>query len=149
MEYIGEIVYLTLAAFLWGFTNPMLKQGGEGIERVKKSNRVFQFLAELNFLVSTGRFMIPFLMNQAGSIVFFLTLRTADLALAVPITNALTFVFTIISGYVILDEKVSKQTFIGMLMVVTGVFCCVIGSRAFAGRVDGPDHPCPNSGGHS
>ncbi|KAK3710164.1 hypothetical protein QZH41_010554, partial [Actinostola sp. cb2023] len=52
-------------------------------------------------------YMIPFLLNQSGSVLFYLTLASADLSLAVPITNSLTFLFTILTGKLLGEENVS------------------------------------------
>lgn len=45
-----EVCCLLVVAVLWGATNPFLKKGTEGIERVKKGNIILQFLAEVKFL---------------------------------------------------------------------------------------------------
>ena len=47
--------WLCLVAFLWGFTNPFIKQAGSGIEAIKKGNHVSQFLAELGFLFTNWK----------------------------------------------------------------------------------------------
>ncbi|XP_064624271.1 transmembrane protein 234-like [Lineus longissimus] len=126
----GETLYLILVAFLWGFTNPMIKQGGAGIENIKKRNALLQFFAEVQFLVSNWKYMVPFLINQSGSIIYFLCLASVNLSMAVPITNALTFIFTIVAGKVILEEKISTETLVGMLLVLGGVTLCACGNVA-------------------
>jgi hypothetical protein len=45
-----EVLCLLLVAILWGCTNPFLKRGTEGIEHVKRTNKVLQVLAEVKFL---------------------------------------------------------------------------------------------------
>lgn len=50
MFSVGEVFCLLLVAILWGGTNPFLKKGTEGIERVQKDNKLLQFLAEVKFL---------------------------------------------------------------------------------------------------
>lgn len=42
---------LTLVAFLWGATNPLIKQGSHGIEKIKEDHAIKQFLCEFKFLV--------------------------------------------------------------------------------------------------
>ncbi|KXJ27609.1 Transmembrane protein 234 [Exaiptasia diaphana] len=69
-----------------------------------------------------GEYMVPFLLNQSGSVLFYLTLASADLSLAVPITNALTFIITILSGTLLGEESVS----LGMALVMAGVSLCVV-----------------------
>ncbi|KPP57823.1 hypothetical protein Z043_124413, partial [Scleropages formosus] len=43
-------------------------------------------------------YLVPFLLNQSGSLIYYLTLASADLSLAVPLTNSLTFLFTLLGG---------------------------------------------------
>ena len=46
-----DAFWLVMVALLWGATNPFLKRGGEGIEKIKKDGVIQQFLAEVIFLV--------------------------------------------------------------------------------------------------
>lgn len=52
------------------------------------------------------------LLNQLGSVIYYLTLTNADITLAVPVANSLSFVFTAISGWFIEKElpKPGKNT---------------------------------------
>jgi len=120
-------VWLVIVAALWGGTNPFLKSAGRGITAVKQNNFVLQFLAELFYLPLNWRYMVPFVMNQTGSVVYYLTLASVDLSLAVPITNSLTFLFTALSGRLLLGEQLgTKNTCLGASLVLAGVSLCVI-----------------------
>lgn len=120
-------LWLCTVALLWGFTNPFIKQGGAGIERISTGNRVTQFLAELKFLFTNWKYLLPFSINQLGSVLFYITLSSTELSLAVPITNSLTFVFTAIAGTLLGEKIESKETYIGMALVTLGVGLCVMG----------------------
>ncbi|XP_072404017.1 transmembrane protein 234 isoform X1 [Chiloscyllium punctatum] len=50
MATVVEVCCLFLVALLWGGTNPFLKKGTEGIEKVKSRNIVIQLFAEVKFL---------------------------------------------------------------------------------------------------
>uniref|UniRef100_A0A8C5LUK9 Transmembrane protein 234 n=1 Tax=Leptobrachium leishanense TaxID=445787 RepID=A0A8C5LUK9_9ANUR len=93
-----DLLSLILVSILWGATNPFLRKGAEGLERVKEQRSVRQFLSEARFLVSNWRYVIPFMLNQSGSVVFYLTLASAELSLAVPVCNSLALVFTTVTG---------------------------------------------------
>jgi len=112
-------------AALWGATNPLLKRGSKGIKKVKQNNVLLQFLFELKFLILNWRYMMPFLANQSGSVIFYLTLASVDLSLAVPITNSLTFIFTGVTGKLFGEPIGGKGTYIGALLVTMGVTLCV------------------------
>lgn len=46
-----ELLSLVLVSVLWGCTNPFLKRGTHGLEKVTQTNRVAQLLAEIKFLL--------------------------------------------------------------------------------------------------
>lgn len=121
-----DSIWLITVAALWGFTNPFLKKGGKGIEQIQSESRWLQVLYELLFLVSNWKYMLPFLVNQSGSVLYYVTLSSVDLSLAVPVTNALTLVFTAVAGRLI-GEDVSLKTYAGTFLVMVGITLCVIG----------------------
>ncbi|XP_070556006.1 transmembrane protein 234 homolog isoform X3 [Ptychodera flava] len=130
---IYNAVWLTVVAFLWGATNPLIKQGSAGIDKIQKSNAVWQFVAEIIYLTTNWKYIVPFLINQSGSLVYYPTLASVDLSLAVPITNSLTFIFTTLTGKILGEKIGNKETYIGMVFVVAGVSLCVM-DEAFTGK---------------
>ncbi|XP_023646711.1 transmembrane protein 234 isoform X1 [Paramormyrops kingsleyae] len=125
---IAEVLSLLLVALLWGATNPFLKKGAEGIEDVRGGRMVFQLIAEVKFLFINIRYLVPFLLNQSGSLVYYLTLATTDLSLAVPVTNSLTFLFTLLAGKLLGEEVDGKGALLGMFLTMLGVTLCVTSS---------------------
>ncbi|CAL7944358.1 unnamed protein product [Xylocopa violacea] len=122
---LDSIAALTLVALLWGATNPFIKKGAKGLENVKASSRFDQFFRELAFLLTNLKYLIPFIINQSGSLLYFLTLGSADISLAVPVTNSLTFVVTAVTGWILGEEKIHRNTYIGMILILVGtVLCC-------------------------
>jgi hypothetical protein len=75
--------------------------------------------------------LLPYILNQSGSIVFYILLANSDLSLAVPICNALALVFSFITSYM-LGEPIHKpiQTFLGASLVLVGVTICVSSSSS-------------------
>lgn len=114
-----------LVALVWGATNPLLRRGGAGIERLRAANRLLRLFAELKFLATTPRYLLPFLANQAGSLLYYLTIARADISLAVPITNSLTFVVTTLVGRALGEPAASHWTYVGVAVVSCGVTLCV------------------------
>jgi len=119
-----EVVSLVVVAFLWGATNPLIKRGSIDITKVKADNSFKQFLLELKYLITNVQYLIPMALNQFGSILYFLMLQSVDLTLAVPVTNSLTFVFTALSGRLLGEQSASKNTYLGMLLILAGTFLC-------------------------
>ncbi|KAK7100876.1 transmembrane protein 234 homolog [Littorina saxatilis] len=122
---IENAAWLLVVAALWGGTNPFIKRGSRGVEDIKEDGAVAQFLREFAFLFFNMRYLIPFLINQMGSVVYYITLSSADLSLAVPITNSLTFIFTSLAGRVLGEKPESWETLCGLFLVVCGVVLCV------------------------
>ncbi|KAJ8333101.1 hypothetical protein SKAU_G00419970 [Synaphobranchus kaupii] len=130
MVSFTEVLCLVLVALLWGGTNPFLKRGTEGIEEVKQGNAVLQFLGELKFLFLNIKYLVPFVLNQSGSLVYYLTLATTDLSLAVPVANSLTFLFTLLTGKLLGEDIGGKRAVAGMCLTMLGVTLCVASSIA-------------------
>ena len=72
----------------------------------------------------TEQYVVPFLCNLSGSILFFMTLNDAELSIAVPVANATTFASTaLLSG--LLGEKLHwPQTCAGICLLVIGLYLC-------------------------
>lgn len=128
MVSLVELVSLVLVSTLWGCTNPLLKKGTRGIETVTQSSRVAQLLAEFKFLLLNLSYMVPFLLNQSGSLIYYYTLSTTELSLAVPVTNSLTFLCTLITGKLLGEEFGGKRAVAGMFLTMTGITLCVLSS---------------------
>ncbi|XP_054708346.1 transmembrane protein 234 homolog [Uloborus diversus] len=126
MVDIGSIVWLVIVAAIWGLSTPLLRYGSAGIENVSGRNFICQWLAELKFLSTNWKYIFPFLINQSGSAVYALTLGSADLSLAVPLTNSLTFIFVSISGRLLGEREGKSVSYVGMTLVVAGVTLCVL-----------------------
>ncbi|CAL8289617.1 unnamed protein product [Gadus morhua 'NCC'] len=128
MVSVVEVLCLLLVAILWGCTNPFLKRGTEGIEHVKRTNKVLQVLAEVKFLFLNLQYLVPFLLNQLGSLVYYFTLATTDLSLAVPVTNSLTFLLTVLTGKILGEEFGGKRAVGGMVLTMAGITLCIVSS---------------------
>ncbi|KGL76139.1 Transmembrane protein 234, partial [Tinamus guttatus] len=48
--------------------------------------------------------VLPFLLNQCGSLLFYLTLASTDLSLAVPLCNSLALVATLVTGKILGED---------------------------------------------
>lgn len=121
---IDSVIYLCLVAILWGVTNPFMKKGAQGLEDIKARSFYEKFIKEIVFLVTNLKYIVPFLFNQCGSVLYFLTLHSIDLSLAVPVSNSLTFVFTAITGWFLGEEKVHRNTYLGIILILCGTMLC-------------------------
>ncbi|XP_008217784.1 uncharacterized protein LOC100679031 isoform X4 [Nasonia vitripennis] len=117
---------LVTVAFLWGVTNPFMKKGAEGINRVKSSSKLNQIFRDIYYLVTNLKYMLPFLVNQTGSLLYVLLLQQTDLSLTVVVVNSLTFVITALTGSFLGEEKVNRNTYIGVVLVLLGTMICCL-----------------------
>ncbi|XP_072140563.1 uncharacterized protein [Dermacentor andersoni] len=120
-----QVLWLVAVAALWGFSAPLLRRGGKGVEDIKRQGALNQWLAEVKFLATRPQYVLPFLINQSGSAIYALALGSADLSLAVPLTNSLNFIFVTLAGRILGETTTSTRTYIGMAFVTTGVTLCV------------------------
>ena len=76
--------WIVLTAFIWGGTNPFLRKGALGIERVEVDIDNFgegrtlgvkrwlkKVLAEVRWCLLNWKLTLPFTINQSGSVLFF------------------------------------------------------------------------------
>ncbi|XP_040144236.1 transmembrane protein 234 isoform X2 [Ictidomys tridecemlineatus] len=73
-------------------------------------------------------YLVPFLLNQCGSLLYYFTLASTDLTLAVPICNSLAIVFTLIVGKVLGEDIGGKGAVAGMVFTITGIALCITSS---------------------
>ncbi|NWH67359.1 TM234 protein, partial [Geococcyx californianus] len=72
--------------------------------------------------------VVPFLLNQAGSLLFYLTLASTDLSLAVPLCNSLALIISLVTGRILGEDIGGKRAVAGVLLTGLGVTLCVAAS---------------------
>lgn len=121
----SQYTSLIAVGFLWGATNPLIKCGTSGIRNIQANNLVTKFLMEIKYLVTEWRYVLPFLLNQCGSVLYVYTLQGAELSMAVPIANSCAFIFTAIMSMLLGDKIPNKDTFLGILLITSGILTCI------------------------
>ncbi|KAM8958864.1 transmembrane protein 234 isoform 2-T2 [Lycaon pictus] len=101
---LGQVLALVLVAALWGGTQPLLKRASASLQQVHERTWARQLLQEMKTLFLNTEYLMPFFLNQCGSLLYYLTLASTDLTLAVPISNSLAIVFTMIVGKVLGED---------------------------------------------
>ncbi|EER25624.1 hypothetical protein D8B26_000059 [Coccidioides posadasii str. Silveira] len=140
------ILSFLLVGIAWGFTTPFIRRaavefnarneqktqvgrdvgggrmtrGGSWIKRKLTS----LFWTVVNLLRTPG-YAVPLLLNLSGSVWFFLLVGKHELSLTVPITNSMAFLFTVVGEWYVEGKVISKQTWLGMLLVLSGIALCV------------------------
>ncbi|XP_023725914.1 transmembrane protein 234 homolog [Cryptotermes secundus] len=123
---LDAVFSLIAVGVLWGATNPFIKKGSAGVENVSAPHSSLQLLYEIQYLVCRWQYLLPFILNQFGSVLYYITLRTSDLTLAVPVANSLTFVATALCGWAVGEELPHRNTYFGILLVLSGISLCFL-----------------------
>ncbi|XP_016073122.1 PREDICTED: transmembrane protein 234 [Miniopterus natalensis] len=125
---LGQVLALVLVAALWGGTQPLLKRASSRLQHVHERTWVRQLLQEMKTLFLNIEYLVPFFLNQCGSLLYYFTLASTDLTLAVPISNSLSIVFTLIVGKFLGEDIGGKRTFAGMVLTIAGITLCITSS---------------------
>lgn len=139
-----DYLSLILVGAFWGCTNPLLRKGSVEAAsatepkstaskqivtslRGKTAWRISERLIAAFALFRNVRVWVPYAVNQLGSLLFYVTLSTSDLSLAVPICNALALIFSIATSY-LLGERVDRpiRTIFGASFVMAGIALCLV-----------------------
>merc|ERR1712137_315931 len=103
-----------------------MKRGSKGITAMKKyNNPILQVLYEFWFLFTRWQYVVPYLINISGSVLFYYSLASMEMSLVVPVVNSLTFIFTQIVSMLLGEETGTSRTFFGIGSVILGVSICV------------------------
>ncbi|QDS67955.1 hypothetical protein FKW77_008969 [Venturia effusa] len=133
LNYVLGFLAVGLA---WGFTTPFMRKAAiisKPISRpqLEDPNSSYPMRKLLGMwyaiydLIARPAYSIPLLLNLSGSVWFFLLVGQAELSLTVPITNSLAFLFTVLGEWCVDGKAVSKDTWLGMVFVLTGIALCV------------------------
>lgn len=139
-----EVASLVLVGALWGCTNPYLRKGSVEAASIAPSNASSPSDPPKTTLQcvrsSLSKFLhfsvwLPYLFNQAGSVLYYFTLSQSDLSLAVPICNALSLVFSIATSYALGERSDHPwRTAAGSALVVSGVAICLYSREEHDGK---------------
>ena len=126
-ELLTAVFGYALVGILWGCSNPFIKHAQSETNSNVKSESKTTMWETICRLVSNPRMFVPFLINQSGSFVYYYLLSSEPVSRASPICNALTFLFTAITGYLWFGEEVKNPVLlcIGILFVLVGVLISV------------------------
>lgn len=144
---MGNCVACALVGTLWGLSNPFVKLGGETaavpdvvfhppfIHELKDPWRTLCF--KLHNTLQTKiipyilhpPFLIPFIMNITGSILFLRLLATVPISLAAPLSGVTNFLCTAIVETKVMKKTITKQEMLGSTLVVTGAIWALTGTK--------------------
>jgi drug/metabolite transporter (DMT)-like permease len=132
---IVDVLSLVLVGACWGCTNPLLRASSASnpsapTADAAASDTKATFAKSVVSSLSKFRRIsvwLPYVVNQAGSLLYYFALSQSDLSVAVPVCNALALVFSIATSY-FMGERVDQplRTMLGATLVMGGVAVCLV-----------------------
>lgn len=121
---MAPLLLCILVGFLWGSTNVFLEKSPESVGL--KCRRSLTFLSRLPWtqLLRTPSFILPFLFNQLGSVIYMsLVLPALPLSIAMPCANVMAAVFSFVSSTLVFkDRQYSGRQLLGIALCLAGLF---------------------------
>ena len=117
MTSLHEVASFVLVGALWGCTNPLLKAGSEAAPPASASGSakgrgpLAAFFAEIGALLANWKFVLPFLLNQCGSVAYTAALGSSAISLAMPICNSLALLFNCITSRLLGERALDSSMF--------------------------------------
>ncbi|KAE9553344.1 hypothetical protein FO519_003457 [Halicephalobus sp. NKZ332] len=119
---IREILAVIAVSSLWGITNPFISRGAKTSKKPDpRTPLILRPFVELHYFVTNWRFSVPFIFNQAASVLFMVLVVNLPLTLTVVSVNSLTFVITAITGAVIGEAPLTKEIIVGSCFILVGI----------------------------
>ena len=88
MALTWDVLGCAIVGMVWGTTNALLEQGVKRASSSSSSSSMLQ-----------PGIILPYILNQAGSLLFYVLLSSSELSVVGPLTNALTLIFTGIAAH--------------------------------------------------
>jgi drug/metabolite transporter (DMT)-like permease len=113
---------------LWGCTNPFIKHAQSASNKDSKEGTK-STIAMLKKFSRDYKMLVPFFINQCGSLMFYFLLSTEPVSVASPVCNSLTFLFTAITSYFVFNETVQYPMLLigGTFFIIAGTALCLAG----------------------
>ncbi|PWA38218.1 hypothetical protein CTI12_AA583090 [Artemisia annua] len=127
---IGDIEKMLTVGLIWGATNALMRKGALISTKPSSSkthkNPLLKTLSDWFHILLIWQYSVPFIINLSASATFFMILNDTPISVAVPVTNATTFAATAVFGMLLGEETRIGLCFLGTLLIVLGVYVCVV-----------------------
>jgi drug/metabolite transporter (DMT)-like permease len=115
------MIFIFIAALLWGTTNPLLKRYSKGLAADGSMG------SDIKFLLKKPKYLVAQILNLCGSVSFFWGLRNVDVSVGSIAANSMAFVITtVVSIFVLREGALRLRTGVGMLFVLIGTAVCTV-----------------------
>ncbi|ODQ54647.1 hypothetical protein SAICODRAFT_202212 [Saitoella complicata NRRL Y-17804] len=131
-----QIIGFLLVGACWGLTNSFIRTAqNSSTSAATPDDRVVK---RAWAVIKRPRYFVPLVINMSGSFWYYVLLGEADLSYAVPVTNSLAFIFTVLGDF-LAESKIPRwNVVVGMGLVAGGVTVMTRASLGL-GRTEGVD----------
>jgi len=132
-----DFLSMMVVGALWGCTNPLLRKGSVEVTTTsslkdpknlggKKETTDGSLLVSFLKSFLDIKVWLPYVLNQSGSLVFYVLLAKSDISTAVPICNAMALLFSFVTSSALGEPiKNPSRTALGASLILIGVTICV------------------------
>ena len=125
MDNLYVIAGYFAVGLIWGTTNALMEKGTKSSKNENSKNDE-NALKETGNMFSNWRFLLPFAINQLGSVINNFVVAASDLSIAIPAVNCITFIITYISQKALKGESISDiKFFMGTTLIMIGMYFCI------------------------
>ncbi|QMU27457.1 DMT family transporter [Adhaeribacter radiodurans] len=121
---IKTIIYILLYAAFNVSGAALIKWQLKG-KRLETINEWFMLIFNLPFIAA-------FLLIVLSALVFFKALSTNSFSMIIPIATGINFILTIGVGYYLFQDKISTLSFIGFILIISGIIVLSLNNQAHA-----------------
>ena len=112
-----------IVAVIWSITNNLIKHYSVKSSENSEHNQNKQTISEkISSYIKNYKLTLSFLANQAGSVLFTLSLGDKDISKFIPTVNALTILFTFVFDW---NIKIADKL---ILKKIVGISCILVGT---------------------
>jgi drug/metabolite transporter (DMT)-like permease len=116
LEYLGLVL---IVAILWGCTNPFIERA---VHVKPEEFKPYDFsIRSLLRIMTRVKFLLPFGINQLGSIVYMYVLGKVPAHYCSVLANSLTSVITLLTETFLNKERWTKNKIAGLLLILVGI----------------------------
>ncbi|WP_018479257.1 hypothetical protein [Pontibacter roseus] len=105
---------------------------GAALIKWQLKGKSLETLGEWLRLVLNLPFIAAFLLIVFSALAFFKALSTNSFSLIIPIATGINFILTIGVGYYLFQDRLSMLSFIGFILIITGIIVLSINNQAHA-----------------
>jgi multidrug transporter EmrE-like cation transporter len=105
---------------------------GAALIKWQLKGKSLETLQEWFKLVLNLTFIAAFLLIILSALAFFKALSTNSFSIIIPIATGINFILTIVVGYYLFQDKLSMLSFLGFILIISGIIVLSLNNQAHA-----------------